>query len=192
MTRGLLALAMFIIPAIGATTAEPLHRQIDVLIAASAKGKPASAVSGDGKAAVKQWDASSGKVVHELDARSMYAVFALQELGGTRVMRFDAGGTTLDVGGALCGSKDLGAPRITLFDWASGKAAHTIKLPGKGYVYDLAFHADGFLMAVTNGSPGQGMLLFVRPGEETPFFQKALSGLATCSPQDGPDAEEGG
>lgn len=133
-----------------------------------------SLVTGDAKASVKQWDVSSGKIVREFDAPSMYAVFALQELGGARVLRFDAKGTTLAVGGALCGSKGLGAPCIVLFDWASGKAAHTIKLPGKGYVYDLAFHADGFLMAVTNGAPGQGMLLFIKPGEEAPFFQKAL------------------
>ncbi|MGH7170932.1 MAG: WD40 repeat domain-containing protein [Gemmataceae bacterium] len=133
-----------------------------------------SLVSGDAKAAVKQWDMSSGKIVRELDARSMYGVFALQELGGARVMCFDAKGTTLAVGGALGGSKGLAGPCITLFDWASGKAMHKITLPGKGYVQDLAFHADGFFMAVTNGSPGQGMLLFVRPGEEAPFFQKAL------------------
>jgi WD40 repeat protein len=133
-----------------------------------------SLIGGDGKAMVKQWDLSSGKVVRVMDAPSMYGVFALQELGGARVMRFDAGGTTLAVAGVLCGSKGLGAPCILLFDWTSGKAVHTIKLPGKGYVYDLVFHADGFLMAVTNGSPGQGMLLFVKSCEETPFFQKAL------------------
>ena len=68
-----------------------------------------SLVTGDSKAAVKQWDLASGKAVRELDARSMYAVFALQELGGARVMRFDAKGTTLAVGGALGGSKGLGA-----------------------------------------------------------------------------------
>ncbi|MGH7226326.1 MAG: DUF1549 domain-containing protein, partial [Gemmataceae bacterium] len=47
MPRGLLILAMLFVPAIRAIAAEPLHQQIDFLIAASAKGKPASAVSGD-------------------------------------------------------------------------------------------------------------------------------------------------
>lgn len=133
-----------------------------------------SLISGDAKTAVKQWDVSSSKVVRHLEASSMYGVFALQELGGARVMRFDARGARLAVGGSLCGSKGLGAPCITLFDWASGKAIQTIKLPGKGYVYDLAFHADDFLMAVTNGAPGQGQLLFVKPGAEAPFFQAPL------------------
>ncbi|HTU23598.1 MAG TPA: DUF1553 domain-containing protein [Gemmataceae bacterium] len=49
MTRGLLILAMFSLPAIRATAAGPLHRQIDNLIAAAGKGKPASAISGDGE-----------------------------------------------------------------------------------------------------------------------------------------------
>ena len=48
MIRGLLVLVMFFLPAIRAMAAEPLHRQIDRLIAARVKGKAASAVSGDG------------------------------------------------------------------------------------------------------------------------------------------------
>lgn len=49
MTRRLLIFALFFLPVIPALAAEPLHRQIDNLIAVAGKGKPVSAVSGDGE-----------------------------------------------------------------------------------------------------------------------------------------------
>src|SRR5258708_33443596 len=134
-------------------------------------------VSGDCKGVIKQWDAGPGKSVREIDARSMYAVCALQELGGARFMTFDAKGTTLAVAGALgAPGKGTAGPCVMLFDWASGKTTHTIKLgaPLEGYVYDLSFHPDGFLMGVLSGQPGQGKLFFARPGETAPFFLAPL------------------
>ena len=69
----------------------------------------------------------------------------------------DAGsirGTVVDennvaVAGALGTlGKGTTGPSILLFDWASGKVTHTIKLgaPLEGYVYDLAWHPDGYLI----------------------------------------------
>lgn len=132
-----------------------------------------SLVSGDCKAVVKQWD-GSGKLVREFDAHPLYAVFALQELGGARLLRFDSRGTRLAVGGALVGSKGRPVPGVLLYDWATGKPLQTLKLLGTGYLWDLTFHPDGFLIGVTSGSPGQGQLLFVKPDTVAPLFQKAL------------------
>jgi hypothetical protein len=48
----------------------------------------------------------------------------------------------------------------------------------EGYVLDLSWHKDGFVMAVTSGQPGQGKLFFHRPGEAQPFFTTAK--MANC------------
>jgi hypothetical protein len=66
-----------------------------------------------------------------------------------------------------------------LFDWGSGQQTHKLELgkPSDGFVFDLAFHADGFLMAVTSGG-ASGKLLFHRPGDEEPFF--TTSKMANC------------
>jgi WD40 repeat protein len=147
-----------------------------------------SLISGDCKGVVKQWATASGKSVREIDARSMYAEMALQELGGARFMTFDAKGTTLAVAGALgAPGKGTAGPCVMLFDWASGKSTHTIKLgaPLEGYVYDVSFHPDGYLMGVLSGQPGQGKLFCVRPGEAAPFFLTALPNPHSLTVQPG-------
>ncbi|HEY7154182.1 MAG TPA: DUF1549 domain-containing protein [Gemmataceae bacterium] len=70
MTRGFLTFAMLCIPAIGATAAEPLHRQIDALIAASAKGKPASANSSDGEFLRRVYLDVAGRIPSVEEART--------------------------------------------------------------------------------------------------------------------------
>lgn len=136
-----------------------------------------SLVSGDRKAVVKQWDMNTGKVAREFDAKGMYTVLGLQELGGARFMTFDAKGNTLAVCGALAGSSKLSGSGVTLFDWTSGKATHTVKTgtgPNDGYVWDMAFHPDGVLMAVVSGSPGQGRLIFIKPNEATALVTQPM------------------
>jgi hypothetical protein len=63
-------------------------------------------------------------------------------------------------------------PTILLFDVASGRLEHTIAVGGQGdgFVYDLAFHPSGFVMAVTSGNPGTGKLFFQAPADREPFF----------------------
>jgi WD40 repeat protein len=136
-----------------------------------------SLVSGDRKAVVRQWDLATGKVTREFDAKTMYVVFGLQELGGARFMTFDAKGTTLAVCGAIAGTTRLAGAGLMLFDWATGKAKHTVKLGSSahdGYVCDMVFHPDGFLMTAISGTPGQGRLQITKPGESAAVFTLAM------------------
>jgi hypothetical protein len=131
-------------------------------------------VSGDLHGVVRQWELASGKSVREFDARSMYLYDRIQDVGGVRCLAFDRLGTTLACGGALPkgGGFVEATPLVLVFDWASGKLTHTLKgtSDNEGFVYDLHWHADGFLMGVTSGQPGQGKLFFQRPEDSQPFF----------------------
>lgn len=139
-------------------------------------------ISGDLKGAVKQWDLSTGKVSRAFDAKVLYTLSRLQDVGGVRCLKFDAEGKTLACAGLTPanGGNVQGVPTILLFDWDSGQLKHTIKVGANGdaYVYDLHFHPAGFVMAVSSGNPGTGKLFFHRPGDEQPFV--LLTKMANC------------
>jgi WD40 repeat protein len=141
-----------------------------------------SLVSGDLKGLVKHWDLATGKPARDLDARVFFKLDRLQDVGGLRRLRFDAAGKTLACAGSMPknGSSFQGTPTILLFDWDSGQVAHTLKVGNDvdGFVHDVAWHADGFLMAVTSGNPGTGKFFFMRPEDKAPFFLHTK--LANC------------
>jgi WD40 repeat protein len=156
------------------------HKEHVLAVAFHPDGK--HLVSGDLKGVVKQWELSSGKVVREFDAKSMFLRDRIQDVGGVRCFAFDKTVGTLFVGGSLpkSGGFVQGTWLVLVFDWASGKLTNTQKggTENDGYVYDMAFHPGGYLMAVTSGQPGQGKLLFLRPAEAQPFHTQA--GMANC------------
>src|SRR5262245_21320473 len=137
-----------------------------------------SLVSGDFRGVVKHWNLGSGKAEREFDAKAMTILDRLQDVGGVRCLALDRNGKTLAVGGSQVknGASMLGTPLVLLFDWENGKLAHTIKVgaDSDGYVHDLHFHADGFVMGVTSGQPGSGKLFFHSPGDAQPFFITAM------------------
>ena len=137
-----------------------------------------SLISGDLKGAIKQWDIGTGKAVRELDARAMFLRDRIQDVGGVRCFTFTPDGGTLFAGGSQpkSGGFVQGFSLILAFDWMSGKGTQLYKgaSENEGYVYDVAWHADGHLMAVSSGQPGQGKLFFQRPGEAQPFFTQAI------------------
>src|SRR5262249_875610 len=98
--------------------------------------------------------------------------------GGVRCLSLDRDGKTLAVGCSQVknGASMLGTPLVLLFDWESGKLAHTIKVgaDSDGYLHDLHFHPDGFVMGVTSRQPGSGKLFFHNPGDAQPFFITAM------------------
>ena len=135
-----------------------------------------SLVSGDLHGNVKQWDVANGRKMREFACRPLFfnAANFEQNVGGVRRLVFDAQGRTLACAGsrARTGGNVQGHPTALLFDWASGQLRHTLVVGdgADGYMYDVAFHATGFLMGVTSGNPGTGKFFFIRPGEQTPFF----------------------
>ncbi len=132
-------------------------------------------VSGDDRGVVKHWNASTGACLGEFDASELYLLHRLQDVGGARVLRFDGTGGTLACGGTTPknGGTVQGAPTILLFDVASRNLQEKLSLgaPNQCLVHDMHLHDEGFVMAVTSGTPGQGQLLFQRPGDEEPFVK---------------------
>jgi WD40 repeat protein len=132
-------------------------------------------VSGDLLGNVIQWDAATGRRARRFDATALYQLSRLQDVGGVRCLTFNAAGGTLACAGTRpsVGGNVQGVPTILLFDWATGQLRHTLGVggAGDGFVYDLAFHPDGYVMAVTSGNPGTGRLFFHRPADREPFFQ---------------------
>jgi len=139
-------------------------------------------VTGDLKGVVRHWDLAAGKVTRELNAGNLYLQNRLQDVGGARCLVFDKAGTTLACAGTQPknGGNVQGVPTILIFDWATGKVQHTLKVgtDGDAYVCDLAFHPAGFVMAVSSGNPGVGKFFFHRPGDEQPFF--LMTKMANC------------
>jgi hypothetical protein len=133
-----------------------------------------SLVSGDLKGIVRQWDLAAGKPVREFDAKMLYMLSMIQDVGGVRTLAFDAEGKTLAAAGAqpAGGGFVQGTPVLRFFDWASGKATQTLTLGDNTevYIHELAFHPRGFWIGVVSGQPGKGKFFFLRTGEAQPFF----------------------
>jgi WD40 repeat protein len=133
-----------------------------------------SLLSGDLLGVIRQYDAADGKETRQFDAKILYLLSRLQDVGGVRVLAFDREGKTLLAAGTKpsVGANVQGTPHVLFFDWETGQLKHTFKhgADGDGFVYDAAFHADGFVMAVTSGNPGAGKFFFFRPEEAQPFY----------------------
>ncbi len=136
-----------------------------------------SVVFGDLRGQVTEHSVADGKELRTFDAGIFYMLSRLQDVGGVFCLTFDRDGKTLAAGGTIPtgGGTVQGEPCVLLFDWASGKQTHKLVLGPKNecYVHEMLLHEDGFVMAVTSGTPGNGRLSFMVPGEEKPFFQGA-------------------
>ena len=156
----------------GKKQAEPIHTEDLYCLAFHPDGR--AVVAGDLKGVVTHWDSASGKAVRTFEARALYFFARLQDVGGVRRLAFDRAGATLACAGGQpkSGGFVQATPLIVCFDWQTGQRKHTLKFgtENDGYVYDLHFHPDGFVMAVTSGQPGQGKLFFQRPEDAQPFF----------------------
>lgn len=161
-------------PEKGEKRAEWTH-EFDVLsLAWAPDGK--SIVAGDLRGKIHRRDVTTGKVIATYDAKEMYRLDRIQEVGGVRCLAFSPDGKTLAAAGAdqPSGGFVQGTPLLIFFD-ATGKRIQTLKVgtQASGYFTDLHWHKDGFVMAVTSGQPGQGQLLFHKPGDAAPFFKVA-------------------
>jgi len=137
-----------------------------------------SLVAGDLKGIVRQFDLATNTVAREFDAKVLYLYDRIQDVGGVRVLAFDAAGKTLAAAGIqpTSGGFVQGGALVKFFDWESGKELQTLKLGDNnlGFAHDLAWHPAGYWIGVCSGQPGQGDFFLHRTGEEQPFFVQAL------------------
>ncbi|MFO0806348.1 MAG: hypothetical protein U0791_24860 [Gemmataceae bacterium] len=133
--------------------------------------------SGDLFGLVREHELPSGKVRRILEVKELHKIDRIQDVGGVRCLVFDPPGKTLLVAGAVpvTGGFVQCVPLIVAFDVASGKRLWQWKgaNDNEGYVTDLAWHPDGFVVASASGQPGQGKVFFLKPGEAAPFFTSA-------------------
>jgi WD40 repeat protein len=164
----------------GKLVAEHRHSEDIFAVALAPEGKLVA--FGDEKGRVKTWDFGTRQIVREFDATVLHKLSRLQDVAGLRVLAFHDGGKSLLVGGCdpEGGGFLEGVPVLVQFDTATGKQLADWKFGAAkdGFVLDVATHPAGYLIAVTSGQPGNGKVLFLRPGEKEPFFTNP--NLANC------------
>lgn len=133
--------------------------------------------TGDLFGLVREHELPSGKVIRTFEAKELYKLDRIQDVGGVRCLLFDATGKTLIVAGAVpsTGGFVQCIPLIVAFDRTTGKRLWQWKgaNDNEGYVTDLAWHSDGTIVGSASGQPGQGKVFFLKPGEAAPFFVAA-------------------
>ena len=158
------------------------HRAAEDLLAVTFTPDSATVAFGDLLGRVRVWDFAAKKITREFDASALFKVSRLQDVAGLRVLAFIDGGKSLLVGGCepAGGGFLEGAPALLRFDTATGKQQTEWRFGAAkdGFVIDVAAHPDGFLILVTSGQPGNGKIMFLRPGEKEPFFTNAT--IANC------------
>ncbi|RBP47380.1 WD40 repeat protein [Roseimicrobium gellanilyticum] len=130
-------------------------------------------VFGDMRGRFEMWDFAAKKTVRTFEAPVLYRLDRIQDIPGLRNLMFLDGGKTLVASGTKPqnGATPQSFPLVLFFDYESGELKQTF-IHGtnkEGYVHDLVPHPQGYLMAVTSGSPGSGMLFLFRAGEKEPF-----------------------
>ncbi len=150
------------------------HRAAEDLFAVAFAPEGKLVAFGDEKGRVKTLDFSTKQIVREFDAAVFHKLSRLQDVAGLRTLAFLEGGKSIVVGGCEPegGGFVQGVPLLVKFDTATGKRAAEWRFGAvkDGFVLDLAAHPDGYLIVVTSGQPGNGKILFLRPGEKEPFF----------------------
>ena len=133
-----------------------------------------SLLTADLKGSVKLWDLATGNCTREFNAGALFKLDRLQDCGGVHCLTMNREGTLLACGGTQPkgGGTVTGIPSLLVFDFATGELKHTLAFgqPNDCFVSDAAFHATGFVMVTTCGTPGSGQLLFQRLEDKEPFF----------------------
>jgi WD40 repeat protein len=127
-------------------------------------------------------DFRAGRVVRSLDGAALHKLDRLQDVVGLRGLAFSKDGKKLIAAGLLPknGGTVQGNPMLLYFDFASGvlEQSFTHGEPKDGHIEDVALTADGNVIAVASGTPGNGLLFIHRQGEKTPSFVSTK--LANC------------
>lgn len=131
-------------------------------------------VSADLTGTIRHWNLGTGKLVRELDLKTLFKEEGPIRAGGPRSMAFNSDGTMLACGG-LGQIKQVNSPKgvatVVVFDWKSGQHRYTLlpKSRTDGFVNGVAFHPDGYVIGVTGGASSRaGIFLFWRIPTEEP------------------------
>lgn len=131
-------------------------------------------LTGDLKGRIIEWEVATQKKKRELDAKAMFLRDRIQDVGGVRCFAFNSDASKLFAGGCQpkTGGFVEGRHLLLTYDWKTGNVEQTYKstADADGFVHDLIWHANGYLLAVTSGQPGQGKVLGFLPSEAVPFF----------------------
>ena len=145
-----------------------------------AEGK--AVVFGDLKGRIESWDFTAKKSVQKFDAGVFYKFDRIQDIAGLRTLLFIDDGKTLVASGTTPngGGTPQSIPTILFFDYSTGKLQRTFNhgAAKDGFIHDTVWHRDGYLMSVTSGVPGNGMVILNKPEEKDPFHVHTK--LANC------------
>jgi WD40 repeat protein len=130
--------------------------------------------AGDLFGVVREFNFVSGKPGRTFEAKELYKLDRIQDVGGVKCLLVSGDGKTLFAGGAepKTGGFVQCVPLLVAIDIASGKRVSQWKgaNDNEGYVTDLAWHKDGFVIFTTSGQPGQGKFHIWKPGDEKTLF----------------------
>lgn len=149
-----------------------------------------SLIAGDSFGIIKQFDLEKKKEAREFDARAMYLLDRIQDVGGVRSFTFSTDGNLLIASGCKPKSGGFveGRPIVLAFDWSSGKLQHSWEgtADNEGFAHQVRWHKDGFLIMATSGQPGVGKISMQLLGEPTPFWSQTLPNVHSfaISPDD--------
>lgn len=131
-------------------------------------------LAGDLFGVVHECDGATGKVIRTFEAKELHKLDRIQDVGGVKCLMLSPDGKTLFAGGAepKTGGFVQCIPLLVAFDYATGKRLSQYKgaNDNEGYVTDLAWHPDGFVIFTTSGQPGQGKFHIWKPGEAKALF----------------------
>ena len=126
-------------------------------------------VYGDLKGHIALWDYAKDKTVREFDGSAFHTYHRIQDIGGLRIFAWMDDGKTLVAAGTKpeSGATVQSSPLLVFYDAETGETRQEALCGSnnQGYVDDIAIHPDGYVMAVTSGTPGNGKLFFFKPGE---------------------------
>jgi WD40 repeat protein len=141
-----------------------------VCFAADGKG----AFAGDLFGKIRRFDLTLSEQSATIEVKEFYKLDRIQDVGGVKCLLLSGDGKTLFAGGAVpkTGGFVQCTPLLVAFDLATGKRVGQYKgaNDNEGYVTDMAWHPDGFVIFTTSGQPGQGKFHFWKPGDAKTLF----------------------
>jgi len=143
--------------------------------------------SGDLRGNIRRWNASPLKPEKQFAVQAFHKLHRLQNVAGIRRLALSGDAQTLYVAGGepKNGANVNATPAVHRLSAETGEAIGREELgdTSQGFVFDMHVHADGFLIAVTGGTPGKGQVLLHQPGEKEPFaLHKKLANLHAVAP----------